>query len=231
MLTIILDASTGVSTAILANHDRVIARRSSTGKALTQLHPFIREVLLEASVPMSEIGRIGVIQGPGSWTGLHIAIAAAKTLAQVLKLPLIPLSFLDALAFSSQQRQEGLLGSIYSSPNGNYFFRSYEDNGDKITATSEHQKLTLSSVMEMLTMVTSPYRLIGEITTELMARIKNSGLGQISLEQISYPSDLTLIAMMNEVPDEANSFRDMMFLEPLYMQSPGEGPRLFGERR
>src|SRR5437773_358800 len=100
MLALVIDTSTDTSTALLADGDRIIASRSSTGKALRQLHFSIQEVLDESSARVSDLERIGVVQGPGSWTGLNVALSTAKTLAQVYNLPLIPISFLDALAYS-----------------------------------------------------------------------------------------------------------------------------------
>lgn len=230
MLTIILDASTDVSTAILAIDDRVVAKRSLRGRALAQLHLCIRDVLREASVRMSDIQRVGVIQGPGSWTGLHVAIASAKTLAQVYRLPLIPISFIDALAFSCQEHK-GYLVAIYNSPNGNIFSRSYEASGSRIVPKTEHQKLVTSELIAMLREIGRPIRLVGGISDETAYEIENSGVPDITFEHISYPSEAAMARIVNEAPCEGKSIQEMIFLEPLYMQSADEGPRLFRYRK
>jgi tRNA threonylcarbamoyladenosine biosynthesis protein TsaB len=229
MLTIILDAATDLITVILANGDRVITKRSSKGKALELLHVYIRDVLQYASVRMSDIQRVGVIEGPGSWTGLHIAISSAKTLAQAYRLPLIPISFIDALAVSCQQH-EGLLAAIYDSPNGKIFYRSYEASGDRVVPITEHQKLSASELVETLKGIGGAVKLVGGISPEVVTEIEQAGVADITLEHISYPSEDTIAKLVNDASSEGKSMQDLIFLEPLYLQSADEGPRLFKER-
>jgi tRNA threonylcarbamoyladenosine biosynthesis protein TsaB len=230
MLTLILDASTDVSTAILARGDSIIAERSLKGKALRQLHVAVHDVLQEATVRMSEIARIGVVQGPGSWTGLHVALSSAKTFAQVFNVPLIPISFIDALALSSQKPQ-GCLMVVYNSPNGTMFARRYEATGEEIVPTSEHQKLSTAVLMQTLKEIGRPIRLAGNFSVELVAAIDIAGSRAITLEYIAYPAVSAMVRMVTQAPCAAHSFQEMIFLEPLYMQLASEEPRPFGDRK
>jgi tRNA threonylcarbamoyladenosine biosynthesis protein TsaB len=230
MLTLILDASTDISTAILARGASVIAQRSLQGNALRQLHVAISDVLQEATVRMSEIDRIGVVRGPGSWTGLHVALSSAKTFAQVFNVPLIPISFIDALAYSSQQHQ-GFLMVVYNAPNGTIFARCYEAAGEEIVPTSEHQKLSTSVLIQTLKAIGRPIRLAGNFLVEFVAAMEISGIRDITLEYISYPAASVMVRMVTKAPGAAHSFQEMMFLEPLYMQLSSEEPRLFGDHK
>lgn len=70
-----------------------------------QLHYFIKELLQKTSVAISDISVIAISSGPGSYTGLRIGAASAKTLAYALNVPLVAISSLhtQALEFIEQK--------------------------------------------------------------------------------------------------------------------------------
>ncbi len=60
--------------------------------------PLVEEVLAEAGAGWNAVGRIGVGIGPGSFTGIRVALAAAHGLRLSLGCPLVGISSLEALA-------------------------------------------------------------------------------------------------------------------------------------
>src|SRR5436189_176541 len=68
-------------------------------KLLSWLSPAINGILEETGVPLSEIGLLASGTGPGSFTGVRLELATARTLSQVVKIPLVGIPSLDALAF------------------------------------------------------------------------------------------------------------------------------------
>ena len=65
----------------------------------TQLLPHIEALLAEAGVARVDIACVAVGRGPGSFTGVRIAMATAKGIASALGLPLVGISTLDAIAW------------------------------------------------------------------------------------------------------------------------------------
>ncbi|MDR2550072.1 MAG: tRNA (adenosine(37)-N6)-threonylcarbamoyltransferase complex dimerization subunit type 1 TsaB [Desulfobulbus sp.] len=82
----------------------------STGKVLAEytLQPEVTHarrllgsvaaVMAAAGVGWNELSGVAVSQGPGSFTGLRIGMAAAQGLAMALGMPLLPVPTLDGLA-------------------------------------------------------------------------------------------------------------------------------------
>ncbi len=64
-----------------------------------QLHVFMEEVLMEASLGFSDLDAIAISKGPGSYTGLRIGVSAAKGLCFALDVPLISISTLQSMAY------------------------------------------------------------------------------------------------------------------------------------
>jgi tRNA threonylcarbamoyl adenosine modification protein YeaZ len=79
--------------------------------ANTKLLPSVLALLREASLDIGQLDAVVVGRGPGSFTGVRIAVATAKGLAQGLAVPLYGAGTLDAIArrFS---HHEGLVGIV-----------------------------------------------------------------------------------------------------------------------
>ena len=76
----------------------------------TRLVPCIDELMGEAGLARKAIGCVCVGRGPGSFTGVRIAMATAKGVAQALGVPLVGVSTLDAVAFGAQA--SGVRGDV-----------------------------------------------------------------------------------------------------------------------
>jgi tRNA threonylcarbamoyl adenosine modification protein YeaZ len=78
---------------VLAHRQEEMAR----GQA-ERLFPLLEEVLHDANVGLSEMSAIAVGTGPGNFTGLRIAVAAARGLALSLGRPALGVPNLEAMA-------------------------------------------------------------------------------------------------------------------------------------
>ena len=86
------------------------------------LMPVINEVLKLANVDKSELERIIVANGPGSYTGLRIGVTVAKTLAFSLDIPIYTVSSLLVLAASYR----GVVAPMMDGRRGNCFSAIYD---------------------------------------------------------------------------------------------------------
>jgi len=63
--------------------------------------------MAEAGIEQQELDAIGVISGPGSFTGMRIGVAIAQGLGFANNTPVVPVSSLAACAYSAFEAEGG----------------------------------------------------------------------------------------------------------------------------
>jgi tRNA threonylcarbamoyladenosine biosynthesis protein TsaB len=95
VLTLAFDTATAVATSALADGDEILGERASRAQTLLE---DVDALLRQAGAHPSDLGRLAVGLGPGSFTGVRIGLAVARGLALSLDLPGAGVSTLAALA-------------------------------------------------------------------------------------------------------------------------------------
>ena len=95
MLTLAFDTATSVATSALVDGDEVLGERVSRAQTLLE---DVDALLRQAGAHPSDLERLAVGLGPGSFTGVRIGLATARGLALSLELPGSGVSTLAALA-------------------------------------------------------------------------------------------------------------------------------------
>ncbi|MEK1933619.1 MAG: tRNA (adenosine(37)-N6)-threonylcarbamoyltransferase complex dimerization subunit type 1 TsaB [Pararhizobium sp.] len=111
MIVLAIDtAGTGCFAAVYdSTIDKVLASAGADigrGHA-EQLLAFIDQALAESAKALSDIDRIAVTIGPGSFTGIRVGVAAARGFALALGLPSVGVSILAALAKAAGEKHPG----------------------------------------------------------------------------------------------------------------------------
>ncbi len=108
------------------------------------LMPAIDFLMTNAGLQPEDLDRIAVAQGPGSYTGLRIAVTTAKTLASTLNIDLVGVSSLAAIAANVDVA--GKVVPLIDARRQNVYAGIYE-NG---LSVSQEQHIELDTLMETL---------------------------------------------------------------------------------
>ena len=119
MQSILLHIHTATEQAYVAlsKGDTLLGERSNNDSKqhAAFLHVAIAELMQSLSMSMSSIDAISISNGPGSYTGLRVGLAAAKGMCFALQKPLIALNTLTVMAAAMQQC---LYQKQYTMPSG-----------------------------------------------------------------------------------------------------------------
>lgn len=91
----------------------------------TTLMPAIEFLMQQLKIAPSELKRIVVAKGPGSYTGLRIGVTTAKTLAYTLDCELVGISSLKTLAANCVDRKE-LIIPLFDARRNNVYAAVYQ---------------------------------------------------------------------------------------------------------
>ncbi len=126
MLILGIESATAQVGCAIGGHEGVLAAfHAARGPRHAEtLAPAIDFVRRHARVQFDELGAIAVDTGPGLFTGLRVGIAAAKAMAQALRLPMIGVSSLDLLAFRVRYTNR-LIVAVLDARRGEVFYAFY----------------------------------------------------------------------------------------------------------
>lgn len=104
-----IDTATGDALVSVSESENVIcsATNSDQKSHASFLQPAIKEILNKSDLPLHTLDAVSVTSGPGSYTGLRVGMASAKGLCYALKIPLITVGTLEAMARSVIERTAG----------------------------------------------------------------------------------------------------------------------------
>ena len=106
MATIIyIETSTALCSTALSRGGEIIAARSNDERKHASLTaPFIKEMLDEHGLGVSDCDAVCVSMGPGSYTGLRVGVSTAKGLCFGAGIPMIGVGSLDTLVWQAIDR-------------------------------------------------------------------------------------------------------------------------------
>ena len=136
------DTSAAHCTAAVICGARITAHRfepMEKGQA-ERLIPMLEDLLAETGLAWGDLNALGVGTGPGNFTGVRIAVAAARGLALSLGIPAIGVTRLEALAYGLPRP----LWVIEDARRGDVYAQRF-DSIDSAAKLTQLNKLTLDA--------------------------------------------------------------------------------------
>ena len=153
MIVVAIETATPRTSVAIASDREIVGSVSIAGRARQEsATPALEQLLDWTGVRLAQVGGVAAGVGPGLFTGLRVGVETAKTLAQVLAVPIVGITSLDALAFSVRHTHK-LIVAVIDGRRGEVFYAIYRAlpggvvrGSDYAVATPDH----LSAELETL---------------------------------------------------------------------------------
>lgn len=215
MLTLALDTANDRIAVALAGEGKAAARSEAVSRGHAErLFPLIDETLAAADAEMESVARIAVNVGPGSFTGIRIAVAAARGLGLALGIPVVGVDALRLIAASLDEPAEGPVLSVIDARRGEVYAALYSANGDALEAPfAADAETVLARIRDRAT------RLAGSGAPILSHQAAISGLHVPPIDAMTATDPLAL-ARLGSLADPA-----IALPRPLYLRAPDAKPQ------
>jgi len=217
MIILAMDMSGDRCTIGVGEKERVLAESSVYARMrhLPRVMPQIEYTLSQAGKRVQDIDLLCAVSGPGSWTGIRIAITMIKTFAHVLSIPCVTVGALDALACNLQCDERNVY-AIIDAARKQVYCAGYSNH------TGRPQPIdppTLKNLDLFLSQIISPAILVGdaiyvypEIVQYIQGKPIKTASNLFNQVQISH-----VIAMAYREFQQKGS-ADIYALAPIYLQ-------------
>jgi tRNA threonylcarbamoyladenosine biosynthesis protein TsaB len=175
-----IETSTPQTSVAIGGEQGILAQMSVAGRSRQEAAaPALQQLLRWSGTELDRVGGVAVGIGPGLFTGLRVGVATAKTLAQVLAIPIVGLTSLDVLAFAVRHTPRRIC-AVIDGRRGEVFWSLYEPVPGGVLRATDHAVAKPDHLVAELLAVTGDVLLVGdgailyryEIERELGGRVE-----------------------------------------------------------
>jgi tRNA threonylcarbamoyladenosine biosynthesis protein TsaB len=133
-----IETSTPHTSVALGTETEILGSVSVAGKARQEsVTPALQRLLAWTGLDLHQVGGIAVGIGPGLFTGLRVGVVTAKTLAQMLGVPIVGLTSLDSLAYA-QRHTHKCIAAVIDARRREVFYSLYRAAPGGVVRETEH---------------------------------------------------------------------------------------------
>ncbi|MBW8016982.1 MAG: tRNA (adenosine(37)-N6)-threonylcarbamoyltransferase complex dimerization subunit type 1 TsaB [Planctomycetes bacterium] len=165
-----LETSGRAGSVALGWGDGIISEKffSAPMRHNSELFETIAGLLAKSDSNPSDIAEIYISIGPGSFTGIRIAVTMAKMMALAKKIRIVGVKTTDALAenaktcINEQNLQINRIATIIDAKRNHFFTAVFEKNGDQWAKTTDDTLIKAAEFVERFAGGDQPLWLLGE---------------------------------------------------------------------
>jgi tRNA threonylcarbamoyl adenosine modification protein YeaZ len=156
----------------------------------------VDEILSTAAVKATELQRVAVTVGPGSFTGIRVGLAFCRALGLALDVPVVGISTLVAFAGPLLlELRSGVVASVVDARHGSVYFQVFASNGRPISPPG------FAMIADAVRAAgTGPIRLTGSGAKAFAAEARRAGL-QVDETACGRPLDIETVARLGAASD------------------------------
>lgn len=202
----LLDTGSGI---MLARQSQPMARGHAEA-----LLPLIAKVMAEARTDFTQIDRVAVTTGPGSFTGLRVGLSAARGIGLAAGKPVVGLSTLAALAAPFIAADDTIsIAAAIDARHDHVYLQIFGPAGRTVVTPR------IVPVAEAVRAAAGvPMRLVGS-GAGMMAAAWPKGVAPLSIDE-RRASDIDWVARLGAAANESQSAP-----KPLYLRAPDAQPQ------
>lgn len=215
-----IDTATPIASVGITRDGEVLAEESLRERLnhTETLLPLIGRVLAQADVALPEIAGIGVSIGPGSFTGLRVALGTVKGFAYAMGQKVVGVPTLEALARTVSEG-EGLVCPLLDARKGEIYAALFRRAPDGQLAQLLPDQVLLPR--QFLAQITEPCLFVGDGVAAYRELIQHTcgALAEILPFTTHHPRG-AIIARMAWERLQVGGADDLQNLVPVYVRAP-----------
>lgn len=114
-----------------------------------RLMPAVNQLMHEVNMTPTELDKIVVAKGPGSYTGVRIGLTTAKSMAWSLDIPVVGVSSLEALAWQGRF-YDSYICPFFDARRGLVFTGLYQTKDNKLELVDDEKNVLMEDWLKML---------------------------------------------------------------------------------
>lgn len=205
------------------------ATLSAPMKHSAEIFPAITTLLNAESRKSEQIEQIYISLGPGSFTGLRIAVTLAKIMSFACNTKIVAVDTLDIIAANAsdymKEKDTSLekIAVILDAKRGQFFIAVYENQNDKWLKITDDCIMTATEFVERFANPDKPIFLLGEGLVFYKDKFKSAGIEFLD-EDYWTPKAVKVYQLgYKKALDE--EFTDALELKPAYLRRPDIGKK------